>query len=213
MTATRDPGVPVFTPDNEPYLGRDGVRKFDAAIVRCLKTNQVLAQRTRQANLSELQIAATQIIPQGIKLALSIRELVRQAYLFAGAVLMRPLMERTTIILYLELRPEGLGIWTNGWKYRERPGLPAMLAEIGEHRFQHVEINPAFTREYNSLSHGDPSSAAINLGFTEHGEPIFGVSKDLEDPELCDRVCSEATVWLAQLILAGSRIFPERPAE
>jgi hypothetical protein len=36
--------------------------------------------------------------PQGISLALSIRELIRQGYLFAALVLVRPLIERAVRI-------------------------------------------------------------------------------------------------------------------
>lgn len=199
----------VFLPSNEPYLGRAAVEKFDKAIVLCLEANSVLAARSRQSGLSDLQVAGCQLIPQGIKLALSIRELVRQGYLFAARVLMRALIERLAIIFYLELHPDQLSIWKKGWKYRDRPSLATMLEELGSHRLQHVKVDSSFTREYNSLVHGDPASADSNLTFTEDGEPIFGVSKDLESPEVCDRVCSEATVWLGELLLTAARLFPE----
>ena len=86
----------VFTPANEPYLGRQSVYHFDQVIVSCLEANARVAAYTHAHahQLSDLQKAACQIIPQGINLALSIRELVRQGYLFAAVVLMRPLIER-----------------------------------------------------------------------------------------------------------------------
>jgi hypothetical protein len=36
---------------------------------------------------------------------LSIRELIRQGYLFGAMVLVRPLAERTAILLYLQRKP------------------------------------------------------------------------------------------------------------
>lgn len=199
----------VFTPSNEPYLGRATVEKFDKTIVMCLNANYVLAERSRQAELSDLQSAACQLIPQGIKLALSIRELVRQGYLFAARVLMRSLIERAAIIFYLEQHPDQLNVWGEGWRHRDRPSLATMLQELGDRRLKHIAIDSSFTSEYNSLTHGDPASAIFNLTFDGQGEPIFGVSKDLESPEVCDRVCSEATVWLGELLLTASRLFPE----
>ncbi|MFZ0817273.1 MAG: hypothetical protein WAM78_17255 [Candidatus Sulfotelmatobacter sp.] len=37
----------VFTPGNEPYLGRQLLRAFDELIVCCLEHNQMIARRTR----------------------------------------------------------------------------------------------------------------------------------------------------------------------
>lgn len=122
--------LPVFTPDNEPYLGRDSVFHFDKVILSCLEANAEIAAYTHRNELNGLQQAACQIIPQGINLALSIRELVRQGYLFAAAVLMRPLIERAAIISYLHEKPEEVSLWQNGWKFRERPSLAKMLATI-----------------------------------------------------------------------------------
>jgi hypothetical protein len=57
--------------------------------------------RLHRDELTDLQRAACQIVPQGINLALSIRELIRQGYLFAALVLVRPLIERAAIISYM----------------------------------------------------------------------------------------------------------------
>lgn len=199
----------VFTPSNEPYLGRTSVEKFDRAIVMVLERNLALAERSRRPGLSAVQVAAGQLIPQGIKLALAVRELVRQGYLFAARVLMRSLVERVAIAFYLEQNPDEIGVWQRGWKYGERPSLPAMLKLVGDRRFEHVEIGPGFTSVYNSLTHGDPASAALNMVFTEDGDPVYGVSKDLDSPEICDLVCCEATVWLGELLLTAERLFPD----
>jgi hypothetical protein len=204
-----NPEPSVYTPADEPYLGRDSVEKFDKAIVICLEANYVYAEQSHRGNLIGLQVAGCEIIPQGVKLALSIRELVRQGYLFAAQVLMRSLLERVAIIFYLEQHPDQLNVWNDGWRYRDRPSLPVMLEELNDKRLKHVEMDRASRQEYNSLSHGDPASAAFNLTSDEDGKPIFEVSKDLRSPEVCDRVCSEATTWLGELMLTASRIFPQ----
>ncbi|MEM2786383.1 MAG: DUF5677 domain-containing protein [Candidatus Nitrosotenuis sp.] len=107
----------VYTPYNEPYLGRETVFAFDKAIVVCMKTNENIAPYTHKIEKSDLQWAACQLIPQGISIALSIRELVRQGYLFGALVLTRSLIERAAIILYLHHNPEKIVVWKRGWKH------------------------------------------------------------------------------------------------
>lgn len=97
---------PVYTPDNEPYLGRATVLAFDNAIIASMNANDHIAPLTFKTGKSDLQLAACQIIPQGLSIGLSIRELVRQGYLFGASVLMRSLVERAVTMLYLFENPE-----------------------------------------------------------------------------------------------------------
>jgi hypothetical protein len=119
----------VFTPDNEPYLGREALLTFDRAIPSSLRVSSHIATYTRlnREQLTDLQRAACQVLPQGINLALSMRELIRQAYLFAALVLVRPLIERAAIVSYLLDHPEAIEQWKGGWRFRARPPLSAML--------------------------------------------------------------------------------------
>ena len=119
----------VFTPDNEPYLGRQALLAFDLEIPFSLWVSSHIATYTRDHHdrLTDLQRAACQIVPQGINLALSIRELIRQGYLFAALVLVRPLIERAAIISYICDHPDDIETWKSGWRFRERPPLTVML--------------------------------------------------------------------------------------
>jgi len=187
-------GPTIFTPDNEPYRGRTSVFHFDQVICSCLEANTEVAAYTQDHQLNELQQAACQIIPQGINLALSIRELVRQGYLFAAAVLMRPLIERAAIISYLHTKPEEVSLWHSGWKYRERPSLSTMLTTMsGE-----VDIDQAkqICDTFNHVVHGDPVGASFNL--IDLGERGLGysVGKTLTEPALCDFVCLQSYCYL-----------------
>jgi hypothetical protein len=93
--------VVVFTPDNEPYLGLKSLYVLDVLISAALKENSRIAPKSQTTSLSEHQKMASQVIPQALSIALSIRELIRQGYLFGGHVLVRSLAERSTILLYL----------------------------------------------------------------------------------------------------------------
>lgn len=127
----RDSEPAVFTPSNEPYLGRSLLLHFDKTISATLESNARVASYTHSAELTDLQRAACQIIPHGINLALSIRALIRQGYLFSAMVLMRSLVERAGIITYLHEHPESVELWKKGWKHGERPSLKTMLEVMG----------------------------------------------------------------------------------
>ena len=207
MTHQMPPRPVVFTPDNEPYLGRESVFAFDKLIVACLEASAEVAPRTHNMNRSDLQMAACQLIPQGTSIALSIRELVRQGHLFGSLVLMRSLAERTTILLYLYRNPNAVGIWKRGWRHGERPSLAAMLNAIGGTAFPGV--GPEITRSLNSITHGDPDSGVWSLIQMSDGGLGHAVSKILNNPSLCDKVCMEAAVWLAVIMGMINAVFSD----
>jgi hypothetical protein len=198
---------PVFTPDNEPYLGRESVFHFDQVILSCLEANTEIAAYTHKHELNDLQKAACQIIPQGINLALSIRELVRQGYLFAAAVLMRPLIERAAIISYLHEQPQEVSLWQNGWKYKKRPSLAKMLATMNNEvdTKQAQEICNAF----NSLTHGDPVGSEFNLVSLPAGGVGYSVGKALDEPEFCDFICFQSYLYLIVIMARMTGCFPD----
>jgi hypothetical protein len=203
----------VFTPENEPYLGRVSVFHFDKAIMSCLEANAEVASYTHSHQLNGLQRAACQIIPQGINLALSIRELVRQGYLFAAVVLMRPLIERAAIISYLHEKPEEVSLWHSGWKYRKRPSLSTMLATM--HGDTDIEMAKQVCDTFNHVVHGDPIGADFNIvDLGEHGLG-YSVGKALTEPDLCDFVCFQSCCYLIVIMARLVACFPgvHRPKE
>jgi hypothetical protein len=127
------PIVPVFTPDDEPYLGRELLFAFDNLICACMELNSKCAAASHTGELSKLQHAFCILVPQTISLSLSIRELIRQGYLFGAKVLVRPLTERAVTILYLWHNPAAIQIWDNGWEHNKRPTLQAMMEYLNQH--------------------------------------------------------------------------------
>lgn len=200
-------GPAVFMPDNEPYLGRHNLHVFDEMIVACLKCNALAAPYTHRTEKTEIQWAACQIIPSGISLSLSIRELIRQGYLYGALVLQRPLLERVMILVYLHQFPDALKIWKRGWKHNERPSLSKIFNKIGGDQFPNC--GPEITRSLNSLIHGDLASAMWNLIEGEGGEMGHPVSKLLERPDLCDRAAVDAAASLGILVGMMHAIFPD----
>jgi hypothetical protein len=200
----------IFTTKNEPYLGRESVYHFDEVIISCLDANKHVAAFTKshKDSLNELQLAACQIIPQGINIALSIRELIRQGYLFGAVVLMRPLVERAGIISYLHEKPEKVTVWKNGWKKGEgRPALYDMMKNMSK------GLDESIIRQtydfLNSVDHGDPVGSQFSLIDLGNGELGYAVSKILNDPEFCDFICYQAYCYLIILMSRMVAIFPE----
>jgi hypothetical protein len=206
--------TPIFTPTNEPYLGRELLFQFDNLISSCLELNTKCAPASHNRPLSRLQRALCILVPQTITLALSVRELIRQGYLFGAKVLMRPVTERAVTILYLFRNPGALQIWDDGWKHNRRPNLQAMVEylnkELLQDKFQTVK---GFAHDLNSATHGDPLSAQWNAVLGADGVPVFPVSKNLCSPQLADEICAEVIPWLAATMGIMAPHLAKRPPQ
>ena len=211
MTSSETPVV--FTPDNEPYLGRELLFHFDQLILSCLEQNSRLAERSHQIVHSDLQEMAGQVIPQSISITLSIRELIRQGYLFGAYVLLRSLVERTMILLYLQARPTEIEKWKRGWRHDEAPGLSKMIEAIqtqqgGPLMWRGHEV----TASLNSLVHGKPDSIFWNLVPLDSNRLGHASSKILNRPDLCDKLCADTIPMLAIVQAMMSAYFSNDPA-
>lgn len=194
----------IFSPDNEPYLGREFLYHFDQIISSCLEENALIAPRTHLIDLSDAQRMACAVIPQAISIALSIRELVRQGYLFGAYVLVRPLAERAAILLYLKARPEEIQKWNSGWRAHEdkAPSLAHMFKVIQEGGNQSDVIEGCrLTDSMNSLLHGRPDSGFANLISMADGRTGYAVSKILDRPDLCDEIGASVLPWLVVVLV------------
>jgi hypothetical protein len=155
---------------------------------------------------------ACQVIAQSLSIALSIRELIRQGYLFGGHVLLRAFTERAVILIYLNDYPAEIEKWNRGWLQNEAPSLAKMFDCI-QAKLQHTPKIPGrdLTAQMNSLLHAKPDSAPWNmvpLDETRHGH---AVSKILDRPELCVDLCVNTIPWLAAVIGMMTKYFPDGP--
>ena len=199
----------IFTPDNEPYLGRQLLQAFDQIIVVTLETSARVANWTRsRLERSDLQKAAVITAPQAISLALAIRELLRQGYLFPAKVMLRPLIERVVTILYVTEKPAAADEWMNG----KRPVLAHMMNYLSDRWFAEKDpsrIGGVMTKPLNSLTHGDLQSAEWNTISMNDDRLGFGVSKSLNDANLCDEICADVVPWLVMLSSMMIKIVPD----
>ena len=211
-----DARVAIFTPDTEPYLGGPLLHQFDTIIVAALEQHHAIGPWTRahRDELSRLQRAACQIIPSSCSIALGIRELIRQAYLFPAHMLLRPLIERVATISYLAENPAALDLWEEGWPYSKRPKLPDLLRSMtGQLSDAADDAGLAEAKTvanyYNALVHGDPLSAPENVVMHEGNEATFSVSKDVDSPERADNLAVHGAMYMIVLMARAAEIFPD----
>lgn len=203
----------VFTPDNEPYLGRSLLFHFDQLISSAMAQNAATAPRSHGIPLTDRQRMACQVIAQGLSIALSLRELVRQGYLFGAHVLLRALVERAAILLYLHLYPDEIARWNRGWERHDAPSLAKMFDAIQAKQESDASVpGRELTAAMNSLLHGKPDSAQWNLVSLGSAGVGHAVSKILNRPDLCDELCANAIPWLAVLQGMMAAYFPDEPA-
>jgi hypothetical protein len=188
----------IFTPENEPYLGQTLLFHLDQIICATMEQNAKVAPFSCSKKLTDPQQMASQVIPQAISLMLSIRELIRQGYLFGAHVLVRAFVERATILLYLHLYPDEIGCWNRGWEHRDAPSLARMFEAIQKNREPDETVRGwKLTSSMNSLLHAKPDSARWNLVWTEDGKLGHASSRILNRPELCDDLCANMISWVA----------------
>ena len=181
----------IFTPSDEPYLGRELLCEFDKLICSYLELNSQCAPASHDRALSDFQRALCILVPQTITLGLSIRELIRQGYLFGAKVLVRPAIERAVTMVYLSENPEALLIWNKGWEHGKRPTLQRMVEHLNEKLQGPFPSMKGFTSTLNSATHGDPLSGQWNVVLRGDGAPVFLPSKNLKSPGLADEICVE----------------------
>jgi len=204
----------VFTPDNEPYLGRTLLLGFDQLICSVMEQNSNIAPTSHKRILTDNQRMACQVVAQAISIALSIRELIRQGYLFGGHVLLRALAERSAILLYLHYYPTEIDKWNHGWEHNEAPSLAKMFEKIQAKQQPGSPIcGGDLTAPMNSLLHSKPDSAPWNLIQLKGGGFGHAVSKILDRPELCDKLCANAIPWLVVVQVMMVAYFADESAK
>jgi len=67
---------------------------------------------------------------------------------------------------------------------------------------------PGVTEIYNSLTHGDPNSAIWNIIQLGNGVG-YSVSKIINDPVLCEKVCLNTLGWLVVILVMSENAFSE----
>lgn len=210
--------MPVFTPDDEPYLGVQLVHQLDVLIVPLMQQQTRIAAWTHSNDLAPLQLAAGELAPGACSLVLSIRESVRQGYLLAALVLTRPLLERVATLSYLVEHPAQIELRRLGWPHKSRPSLRTRVKAMG---LPPSPDSPLLTPDapngdditamldrYNGLVHGDPASAYSTAVLLPDGRPGHTNGKDLSSPARANQICGESLAWVGVQMARCAQLFP-----
>lgn len=199
----------IYTPDDEPYLGRELLYHFDQIICSAMEQNNKTAPETHDVDLGDHQRMACQVVAQSLSIVLSIRELIRQGYLFGAHVLVRSLVERATILLYIHYNPNEIEKWKKGWQHNNAPSLARMF-EVIQRQQGREEFVKGFelTKTLNSLVHGKPDSGPWNHVVLSDGSVGHASSKIINRPDLCDEVCAQVIPWVAVIQGMMAAYFP-----
>jgi hypothetical protein len=200
---------PVYLPDNEPYLGHPTLLEFDQAIPPAMRTHARLAQTTFNRDLLPVEQAAAQLVPQAVSIALSIRELIRQGYLFSAGLLLRPLIERVGTVEYLRVNPGAVDAWHDGWPRKEQPSLQQLLEATSQAETANPDELKFFATLLHKLIHPDPTGALWNMITRDDGRTAFSSGRILEDPQLCDFVSVTASRFLVLVTQIAEDIFQQ----
>ncbi len=198
----------IFTPDTEPYLGEPMLHQLDNMIICFSEKNLVIARYTREnkESLTDIEQAGCSLIPSAFSLILSIRELLRQGYLYGAAVLLRPVVERVSIISYLCDNKKAISTWKNGWNYPDRPTFNQLINNLTQDTPH--EGKDEFIKMLHSLIHGGEDS--LSFGAMKDDLAVFGFSssKVVNNPAKCNDIalisCSMLIILLARMV----QIFP-----
>lgn len=203
------------SPIQDPYLGRDSLHGFDLMIVAAMDLNTKVASSTHGKELTRLQRAACQIIPNGFSIALSVRELLRAGYLFSAEILLRPLVERVGVLSYLlATGDDALDLWERGWPHKTRPSLKIMLDTVREYDDFPSDANirqyaKTMIDQFNTVVHADPQGLDSNIGVTASGIHGYLSGAILNDPQRCDLICHITVIYMSLLMKRAIEIFPD----
>jgi hypothetical protein len=147
-------------------------------------------------------------------LLLSVRELVRQGYLYAAMVLLRPMVERIGTLSYLIEHPDGLATWQAGWKHGTGPSLVELLETIrglsdATSAPSDDEIAIGARRYHELVNVGCPSAMPAVFVTLGNGAPGFTTGKDIHSPENADAVAYEAAMMAIVLMSRCVQVFPK----
>ena len=199
----------VYLPHNEPYLGSKSLLAFDMAIPKAMQVHAAISSTTFSRELSPLQRCAVELIPQGVSIALSIRELIRQAYLFSASILMRPLVERTGLTEYLVTNPSAVTAWHTGWKRKDQPTFGSLFSLVMPDAS--VDHREEIATLMHKLVHTDPKSALFNMFRLGDGSLAFVSGKVLSRLDSAEVIADLANHCLRRLTALSAFVFDYWP--
>lgn len=193
----------AFKSENEPYGSLQAIYQLDEALQSARRTVRTLAVLTQREDLTPVESAVIGLIPTSISIAASVRELIRQAYIPAAKILLRPLWERTAVVDYIVNEPDGLRKWLAG----KRPPLRGLLRRLGNPTEADHEIIRLIVADFHSVVHADPDACQKFLSKDNFGNDVYSAERSLGVDEAVEEISASAFAALTFLESNAKRAF------
>jgi hypothetical protein len=163
---------------------------------------RVVSVAVQEADWSPIQRAMVGLVPIGMSVVCSIRELVRLGYIPSAKILLRPLIERVVTGEYLFGNVGATEDWNSGWSKKGRPTLAQLLSAFENGYKDDWKIYQEFmVDDFNAVVHPNPVGDEQFRSPNESGQQVFWFETFPMAFEMADNVC--AAVMMSAVFLAS----------
>lgn len=177
--------------------------RVDAALQDC----RVVSVAVGEAKWTPIQKAIVGLVPIGISIACSIRELVRTGYIPSARILVRPLIERVATTEYISNNELAAADWIAGWPRKKRPSLAQLLSLLEKGHKEDWAIYQRFMVDgFNEAIHPSPAGDSTFMSENEEGQSVYWFEAVPSAFELADNVCAATAMAAVFLFKCKARI-------
>lgn len=190
------------------YSDRPAFLNMSEAVDNALSDVRTVSLYLAKAKWTDLQRAIVGIVPIGMSVACSIRELVAKGYIPSAKMLVRPMIERVVISEFLFTGAEAVSLWTKGWPSKGRPKLAALLSNFEKgHQDDWKMYQEFMVDDFNSAIHPNPSGDDAFKSSNENGQSVFWIDNVPNAFELADNVCAATMMGAVFFASQAKRAF------
>lgn len=192
-----------------PYHERDAFKFMNQIIDNALHDCRVVSVALHDAQWTLIQKATVGIIPIGMSIVCSIRELVRMGYIPSAKILVRPLIERVALADYIAKNDAAAVDWNNGWLNKnKRLSFAQLLSILEKGHKEDWEIYQKFmVDDFNSVIHPDPKGDETFLSENENGQSVYWLETVPSAFALADNICAASSMAATFLASHAKRAF------
>jgi hypothetical protein len=171
---------------------------------------KVLAMASKNQIPGSLEFVTMQIASTSFSVLFSIRELIKIGYFPSARILLRSLLDRTATIAWIRSFPvKGIKIWSDGWRYKERPNsLAEKMACLhkfkifldDERTLDEYLREEKFIEDFHGDTHGDLASSQRNRIFSMEGEEFYVAGPNPHDVGQLKATCKLASMIVGQFV-------------
>lgn len=185
------------------------------AIDAALKDLKSVSLFLPDTHWTSIQRAIVGIVPVGMSVACSVRQLVQLGYIPSAKILIRPLIERVMTAEYLFSSSQAVELWLAGWPQKKRPKLAYLLSLFEKGHPEEWRTYQTFmVDDLHSAIHPNPLGDEKFQTPNDQGKFVFWHDTVPNAFEMADNVCA-ATMMSAVFLASQAKrafVWKESPA-